>query len=41
MDKITLKDAFENPVPWMMIWAGEPSRQEAVMTYFKLQEVQA
>ena len=37
MDKITLKDAFENPVPWMMIWAGEPDRQISVqMTYTDL-----
>jgi hypothetical protein len=37
VDRITLKDAFENPVPWQMIWAGEPSRQISVqMTYTDL-----
>lgn len=40
MDKITLKDAFENPVPWKMIWAGEPSRQISVqMTYTDLKVI--
>lgn len=40
MDKITLKDAFENPVPWQMIWAGEPSRQISVqMSYTDLKVI--
>lgn len=40
MDTITLKDAFENPVPWMMIWAGEPSRQISVkMSYTDLKVI--
>lgn len=40
MDKITLKDAFENPVPWMMIWAGEPGRQISVqMSYTDLKVI--
>ena len=37
MDKITLKDACENPVTWLMIWAGEPNRQISVqMSYADL-----
>jgi hypothetical protein len=37
VDHITLKDAFENPVPWQMIWAGEPNRQISVqMSYADL-----
>ena len=40
VDTITLKDAFENPVPWQMIWAGEPSRQIAVqMSYTDLKVI--
>lgn len=40
MDKITLKDAFENPVPWRMIWAGEPCRQISVkMSYTDLKVI--
>lgn len=40
MDKITLKDAFENPVPWMMIWADEPDRQILVqMSYTDLKVI--
>ena len=40
MDKITLKDAFENPVPWQMIWAGEPDRQILVqMSYTDLKVI--
>ena len=40
VDYITLKDAFENPVPWMMIWAGEPSRQILVqMSYTDLKVI--
>ena len=37
VDHITLKDAFENPITWMMIWAGEPDRQISVqMSYTDL-----
>jgi hypothetical protein len=37
VDHITLKDAFENPASWMMIWAGEPNRQISVqMSYTDL-----
>jgi hypothetical protein len=40
VDHITLKDAFENPVPWMMIWAGEPNRQISVqMSYTDLKVI--
>ncbi len=40
VDRITLKDAFENPVPWQMIWAGEPSRQISVqMSYTDLKVI--
>lgn len=40
MDKITLKDAFDNPVPWMMIWADEPDRQILVqMSYTDLKVI--
>lgn len=40
MDKITLKDALENPVPWKMIWAGEPDRQISVqMSYTDLKVI--
>lgn len=40
MDKITLKDAFENPVPWQMIWADEPDRQILVqMSYTDLKVI--
>jgi hypothetical protein len=40
VDRITLKDAFENPVPWMMILAGEPSRQISVqMSYTDLKVI--
>lgn len=39
-DYITLKDAFENPVPWKMIWAGEPDRQILVqMSYTDLKVI--
>ena len=39
-DMITLKDAFENPVPWQMIWAVEPDRQISVrMTYTDLKVI--
>ena len=35
-DKITLKDALENPV-WMMVYVGEPQRQvDVTMTYADL-----
>ena len=37
MDKITLKDAFENPIPWQMTRWTEPHRQIAVqMSYVDL-----
>ena len=40
VDRITLKDAFENPVPWQMIWAGEPDRQISVqMSYTDLKVI--
>ena len=40
VDHITLKDAFENPVPWKMIWAGEPDRQISVqMSYTDLKVI--
>ena len=40
MDKITLKDSIENPVPWKMIWADEPDRQILVqMSYTDLKVI--
>jgi hypothetical protein len=40
VDHITLKDAFENPIPWQMIWAGEPDRQILVqMSYTDLKVI--
>ena len=37
VDHITLKDACENTVPWLIVWAGEPGRQISVqMTYADL-----
>jgi hypothetical protein len=40
VDHITLKDAFENPIPLQMIWAGEPDRQISVqMSYTDLKVI--
>lgn len=38
-DKITLRDALENPI-WLMVYAGEPYRKiDVTMSYIELKAI--